>query len=480
MASSHLSLILLLSFCYLYFVFPAATTESALKTSEEDEAGHHYHTLKLTSLLPSSVCNSSPAGNKRAKGSLEVVHKHGPCSTLSEDTAKLLTVEEILTHDQSRVNSIRARLAINNGNKDILGSKATIPAKSGTTIGSGNYFVTVGLGTPPKKLSLIFDTGSDLTWTQCQPCARSCYDQLDPIFTPSGSTTYTNISCGATTCSDLIPATGNTPGCSVSTCVYGIQYGDSSYSVGFLGKEKLTLTPKDVVNDFYFGCGQNNQGLFGQSAGLLGLGREKLSIISQTANKYRKVFSYCLPSRSSSTGYLSFGSSLARNIKYTPLSTSSRGGSFYGLTLTAITVGGAKLPISPTLFKTSGIIIDSGTVITRLPPTAYSALSKAFRAQMSKYPLTKPLSILDTCYDLSKYQTVAIPKISVVWGGNTIVNIAPQGILYANGLSQVCLAFAANGDDSDIGIFGNVQQKTLAVVYDVAGGKVGFGPGGCA
>ncbi|KAJ0710877.1 putative nepenthesin [Helianthus annuus] len=416
MASSY-SLILLLSCCSLFFVFITATQEFAFNTSEGEEA-HHYHTLQLTSLLPSSVCNPSALGNKRSRGSLEVVHKHGPCSTLNEDTVKSLTVEEILTNDQSRVDSIRARLATKTGKKD-------------------------------------------------------------PIFAPSKSTTYSNISCTATQCSELTSATGNDPGCSASTCVYGIQYGDQSFSVGFFGKEKLTLTSKDVVNGFFFGCGQNNQGLFGGAAGLLGLGRDRLSIVSQTANKYRKVFSYCLPSRSSSTGYLTFGSSgVGRKVKYTRLSGSSR--SFYGLTLTAITVGGTKLPISPTVFQTSGIIIDSGTVITRLPPTAYSALSKAFKAQMKKYPLTRSLSILDTCYDLTNYQTVEIPKISVLWGGNTLVEIAPQGILYANGVSQVCLAFAPNGDDSDIGIFGNVQQKSLAVVYDVAGGRVGFAQGGCA
>ncbi|GKA71536.1 aspartyl protease family protein-like protein [Tanacetum coccineum] len=126
------------------------------------------------------------------------------------------------------------------------------------------------------------------------------------------------------------------------------------------------------------------------------------------------------------------------------------------------------------------MIIDSGTVITRLPPTAYSALSKEFRAQMTKYPLTKALSILDTCYDFSNYTTLTIPKISMLWAGNTKLDIAAEGVFYANGASQVCLAFAANGDDSDIGILGNVQQKTIQVVYDVNAGKVGFASGGCA
>ncbi|MFS7949080.1 putative nepenthesin [Helianthus anomalus] len=475
MASSN-SLILLLSSCSLFFVLAVARKEFTLEAGEVE--AHHFHTLQLSSFLPSSVCNPSAIGGKKS-GSLEVVHKHGPCSKFTKDTVKPLTVEEIFTHDQSRVDSIRAKLATNPLNKDTLGSKTTLPAKSGSTIGSGNYIVTVGLGTPKKDLSLIFDTGSDLTWTQCQPCARSCYSQQEPIFAPSMSTTYTNISCSSTSCSDLISATGNTPGCSSSTCVYGIQYGDQSFSVGFFGKEKLTLTSKDVVDGFFFGCGQNNQGLFGGAAGLIGLGRDKLSIVSQTANKYGKVFAYCLPSRASSTGYLTFGSGgVGSNVKYTPLSTAQN--TFYGLDLLGMSVGGTKLPISSSVFQTSGMIIDSGTVITRLPPTAYSALSKTFRAQMTKYPLTKALSILDTCYDLSNFTTITIPKITMFWGGNTNVDITPQGTLYANGVQQVCLAFAPNGDDSDIGIFGNVQQKSIAVVYDVAGGKVGFAQGGCA
>ena len=98
---------------------------------------------------------------------------------------------------------------------------------------------------------------------------------------------------------------------------------------------------------------------------------------------------------------------------------------------------------------------------------------------MTKYPVAPAVSILDTCYDLSGYKTVSIPKISFFLGGGVTVEIAAQGILYVASLKQACLAFAPNGDDSDITIFGNVQQRTLEVVYDVGGGKIGFGSNGC-
>lgn len=96
--------------------------------------------------------------------------------------------------------------------------------------------------------------------------------------------------------------------CSASNSVYGIQYGDQSFSVGFLAKEKFTLTASKVFDGVKFGCGENNQGLFTGVAGLLGLGRDKLSFPLQTASAYNKIFSYCLPSSASYTGHLTFGS----------------------------------------------------------------------------------------------------------------------------------------------------------------------------
>ena len=139
-----------------------------------------------------------------------MVHKHGPCSQIKQDKAKASTLDEILQEDQSRVNSIHSRMSKKLGFDDLRESEAsTIPAKSGSTVGSGNYVVTVGLGTPKKDLTLIFDTGSDITWTQCKPCATSCYQQKEQIFDPSQSSTYTNISCSSTSCSQLSSATGN-------------------------------------------------------------------------------------------------------------------------------------------------------------------------------------------------------------------------------------------------------------------------------
>ncbi|TQE11229.1 hypothetical protein C1H46_003235 [Malus baccata] len=360
---------------------------------------------------------------------------------------------QILKQDEARVNLIHSHLNDSNRNYRILDplaqSDATvIPAQSASVLGSGNYIVSVGLGSPQKQLSLVFDTGSSLTWTQCRP------------------------------------SSGVPNGCSASTCVYGHQYGDRSFTIGFFASEKLTLTSTDVFTGFVFGCGQNNQGLFRGIVGLLGLGRSKISFVEQTAQKYNRFFPYCLPSTSSSTSYLSLGNSDNRRsgnaVKFTPLTTLSQGASYYSLGLVGINIGGSQLPISASVFSTSGTIIDSGTAITRLPATAYTALRDAFREAMKRYPTAKSISsLLDTCYDFSGFKTITFPTIGFVFGNGVTVDVDATGIVVPQSDSQFCLAFAGNKDDRNVGIMGNAQQKRLQVVYDVAGGKVGFAPAGC-
>jgi hypothetical protein len=122
----------------------------------------------------------------------------------------LPTQSNILDLDKERVNYIHSKLLLSNNNKidQKLASSANLTAKPGYLIGSANYFVIVGLGTPKRDLSLVFDTGSDLTWTQCQPCALSCYKQQDDIFDPSMSTSYSNITCTSSDCTQIYSATG--------------------------------------------------------------------------------------------------------------------------------------------------------------------------------------------------------------------------------------------------------------------------------
>ncbi|KAG9448897.1 hypothetical protein H6P81_008862 [Aristolochia fimbriata] len=430
------------------------------------------HVTNVNSLRPSAACSVSKGVKQRG---LTVSHRFGPCSPLGK---KKVSTRQILLHDQARVNSLQSRYS-NVSSRIFRDEKTTtLPANLGVAVGVLNYVVTVKLGSLNKEMTVAFDTGSDLTWVQCHPCS-GCYKQRDPYFNPADSTSYVGITCNSPECSSLPSGTGRPASCSSSQCYYSTSYGDGSETEGFYGQDTLTLA-SDAIPSFRFGCGRNNRGLFGETAGLLGLGRDDLSLVSQTAQKYGKVFSYCLPSSSSDAGFLTFGPGTNSEAKFAPLVTNSDAPGFYFVQLVGLKVGGEDLDVPPSAFSSPGTILDSGTVITRLPPAAYAALRSAFRRQLSNYTLAEPYQIFDTCYDFSAFETLDIPTIGLRFGGGVEVEMTVTGIVYFVKSTQVCLAFAGNSDPEDLAIIGNRQQRTYEVVHDVAGGRIGFAAGGCS
>ncbi|KAK1549070.1 hypothetical protein Q3G72_006662 [Acer saccharum] len=217
----------------------------------------------------------------------------------------------------------------------------------------------------------------------------------------------------------------------------------------------------------------------------MGLSRALTSFVYQTDTLFKKYFSYCLPSDYSSTGYITFGKTNNNHIKFTPIPTTPQQSQFYDVVITGISVAGKKLPIKSSVFgKRGGVaIVDSGTVITRLQLEAYAALRSAFRKEMSHYhyKMASPFKFLDTCYDLSSHKTVEIPKVSFFFKGGVELELDVKGtvIPVTDSGHVVCFAFAPNGGHAAGAILGNIMQRTVQVVYDVEGRRVGFGPAAC-
>ncbi|KAL8153011.1 hypothetical protein V2J09_010771, partial [Rumex salicifolius] len=409
--------------------------------------------------------------------SLEVVHRHGPCTKIkSTSTGNALDHLEIFQLDQERVDSIHSRLST----LEPLAEDKAVPKKKSATLTS--------------KLHR-----SDLTWTQCKSCAVSCYRQVDPTFEPAASTTYSNVSCTSATCMELVGQSSAIPKCtrSTGTCVYGVEYGDSSFSAGLLAKERHYQTggikeeagqmwekthtsvshshPRTTSTASSSGAGRATRACSGTppaSSDSVGISFPLfLRPLPSTATTSPIACHFTLPPPDTSLS--------AKAARYTPLVKSSKSTPFYLVALESISVGGIRLSISPKVFSSAKTLIDSGTVITRLPPQAYSALSVTFKKLMSKYTSAPALSILDTCFDLSAYQTVSVPKVVLAFHGGAALDLPLSGTLFASKTSQVCLAFAGNSMDTSPPIIGNIQQKSFDVVYDVDGGKIGFGPNAC-
>ncbi|XP_020705618.1 aspartyl protease family protein At5g10770-like [Dendrobium catenatum] len=397
-----------------------------------------------------------------------VVHWHGLCT--SRGRQEKPSHVELLRRDQAHVDYIQCRVDNTNVCLNPIGGSlfARVPTSIGLALGTSNYIVNIGLGTPTKSFSVMFDTGSDLTWTQCVPCVN-CYTQKNPLYDPTQSSTFTDISCNSNYCTQL-----NRFGCSsTSTCLYEEEYEDHSSTNGSFIQDTLTFS-SDIIHNFHFGCGHNNTGYFGQADGLLGLGRGAVSIISQTAQLYDNVFSYCLPSGSNKIGYLELGSTVP-DVKYTPMLTNPSMPSSYFVKLIAISIGGRRLSFSP--IET---MLDSGASITYLPPKTYYALRSIFRKEMIKYPMAPPLLNLDTCYDLTGQPEVDAPEIVFIYEGEVTTYLDGSGILYMTKLSQACLAFAKTNHEVMVAIIGNMHQRTFNIVYDVGNLRIGFRSNGCS
>ncbi|KAJ4812071.1 Eukaryotic aspartyl protease family protein [Rhynchospora pubera] len=351
---------------------------------------------------------------------------------------------------------------------------------SGVEEGIGEYFVKIGIGSPPVDQYMVVDTGSDVTWVQCEPCTN-CYNQADPIFDPAGSASFTRISCGSVACG-LLDQAGK---CGSGQCQYEVTYEDGSYTKGTLALENLKFGSTEVEN-VAIGCGHHNLGLFAWASGLLGLGGGVMSLVGQLGSQTGGAFGYCLASPGSgSDGSLVFGrdAGIPTGAIWVPLVRNPLNPRFYYVGLVGLGVGGVRVVVPEEVFQLSeygdgGAILDTGTAVTRLPVRAYENLREAFVNSTIGFPRADSVSLFDTCYDLSGFGTVRVPTISFFFSNGPELTLPAKNYLIPVDVhGTFCLAFAPS--DSGLSIVGNIQQKGIQVSFDTVNGLAGFGPDTC-
>ncbi|KAJ7943191.1 Aspartic protease in GUARD CELL-like protein [Quillaja saponaria] len=485
-------------FSYILFVFvygsPFVQSRSLPKSSKTtvlDVTASIQKTHTVLSFNPEAYTqelhnqqeqSSSPSNSLTLK-----LHSRASIHKPSHGDYKSLTLAR-LERDSARVRSLITRLdlaangitqsdlkPVDNGNGFQFGAEELQgPIISGTSQGSGEYFSRIGIGKPPSQVYMVLDTGSDVNWVQCAPCA-DCYQQADPIFEPSASSSYTPLTCETQKCKSL-----DTSECRNNTCLYEVSYGDGSYTVGDFVTETITLGSA-AVNNVAIGCGHNNEGLFVGAAGLLGLGGGSLSFPSQLN---ASSFSYCLVDRDSdSTSTLEFDSPIPPNGITAPLHRNRELDTFYYLGLTGMSVGGESLPIPESVFQmeasgNGGVIIDSGTAVTRLQTDTYNTLRDAFVKGTTGLTSVDSVALFDTCYNLSSKSSVVVPTVSFHFPeGKELPLPAKNYLVPVDSDGTFCFAFAPT--TSALSIIGNVQQQGTRVGFDFSNSLVGFSPNNC-
>ncbi|XP_057461142.1 aspartic proteinase CDR1-like [Actinidia eriantha] len=329
---------------------------------------------------------------------------------------------------------------------------------------SFNYMVKFGIGTfksrpPYKEYYLDMDTGSKLTWMQCE---------APNLFAPSSSAVDT--------------------------------YADNTYSKGFLARETFYFNSNnnkiEKVENITFGCGLNNNMEYGlvknnKIAGIMGLGWGSNSFMNQIGPQSDGKFSYCLAALNYQTAsrriksYLRFGADIPKRVSslgITALLRNKKKAQYY-LELEGLSLNGQRLDISPEVFamrgNSGGCTIDSGLGYSRIVKPAYDVLLNELEKHFSRYKnlsryLMNPLG-LGLCYEREKPDGFKnLPNITIHFKGNKAdLVLSPEGSFevvekqnFGRKREYFCLAMVPGDEKSSIGAH---QQTNHRIVYDTRG-----------
>ncbi|GKB35874.1 aspartic proteinase Asp1-like protein isoform X1 [Tanacetum coccineum] len=246
---------------------------------------------------------------------------------------------------------------------------------TGNVYPRGYYHVEVKIGNPPKPYWLDIDTGSDLTWLQCDvPCVK-CFPAPHKPYKPNKD----RVACVDPLCASVHWPETHSCNSPKDQCDYEVQYADSGifHYFGLFAKTRFRAI---YINwncnkpRLAFGCGYDQEVQESMDPpftdGILGLGVGKASILRQLyeLGVTRNVVGHCLSTQGD--GYLFFGDELipSSGVTWTPMSTTDIE-KHYSLGTAELYVGG----------KTSGIkglpiVFDSGSTYTYVNAEAYKAL----------------------------------------------------------------------------------------------------------
>ncbi|CAO2211199.1 unnamed protein product [Urochloa humidicola] len=362
-------------------------------------------------------------------------------------------------------------------------SDADVPVRPA---GGSLHALTVGVGTPPQRRTLLLDTGSDLIWTQCKLFSGGKHDE--PLYNPSNSSSFAAVPCDGELCET---GSFNTKNCSSNRCLYTYNYGGAR-SKGELASETFTFGEHRKVSvSLDFGCGKLTSGRIPGASGILGISPDRLSLVSQL-----KIprFSYCLtPFLDRDVSHIFFGemADLSRYRATGPIQTTDLVRNptginyYYYVPLIGISVGTKWLNVSASSFAIGsdgegGTFVDSGDTTGMLPSVAMKALKEAL-VEAVKLPVLNGTEDqgYELCFQLPKgvtVEAVQAPPLVYQFDGGANMVLLPENFLVEVNPGEMCLVMAS-GDRG--AIIGNYQQQNMHVLFDVQNHKFSFAPTQC-
>ncbi|XP_042507520.1 aspartic proteinase Asp1-like isoform X2 [Macadamia integrifolia] len=368
------------------------------------------------------------------------------------------------------------------------GGSSLVFRVEGNVYPDGLYYVTFNIGNPPKSYYLDLDTGSDLTWLQCDAPCQHCDKVPHPLYKPNMRDL---VLCKEQICASLDSKNCNNPN---EQCDYNTVYADRGSSLGVLIKDvfPLRLTNGSIHTPrLAFGCGYDQQGVCTGSVcptdGVLGLGNGGGSILSQLKSQglTKNVIGHCLSGQSG--GYLFFGDDVvpSSGVVWTPMSLNTLD-KHYSPGPAELSYGGKRTGVSG--LRT---IFDSGSSYTYFNSMAYQALISAVKKDLVGKPLREAAddSTLPLCWRRAKqFKSVGEAKtyfssvvLSFGGGRKTQFEITPESYLIISTDGNVCLGIL-NGTEvglDTINLIGDTSMRNKMVIYDNEKQQIGWIPADC-
>ncbi|KAK8587685.1 hypothetical protein V6N13_086665 [Hibiscus sabdariffa] len=369
-----------------------------------------------------------------------------------------------------------------------VGSSILFPVH-GNVYPTGYYNVTINIGHPPKPYFLDLDTGSDLTWLQCNaPCVH-CIEAPHPLYQPTNDL----VACKDPLCAALHPP-GDYKCESPDQCDYEVEYADGGSSLGVLVRDIFSLNYTNGIRlspRLALGCGYDQ--IPGTSNhpldGILGLGRGKSSIVSQLQSQglVRNVVGHCLSGIGG--GFLFFGDGVydSSHVTWTPMSQEFT--RYYSPGSAEFHFGGKATGI-----KNLIVIFDSGSSYTYLNSQAYQAVTVLLKKELSGRSLKEAPEdqTLPLCWkgqkpfrsvrDAKRYfKTVLSLAFTNSGRRKTQFELHPEAYLIISNKGNVCLGIL-NGTQvglQNLNVIGDISMQDRMVIYDNEKQVIGWSPANC-
>ncbi|XP_028771297.1 aspartic proteinase Asp1 [Neltuma alba] len=352
----------------------------------------------------------------------------------------------------------------------------------------GFYNVTLNIGQPPRPYFLDLDTGSDLTWLQCDAPCTHCSETPHPLYSPSNDL----VPCDDPLCVSLHQSSRYN--CDYpDQCHYEIVYADQYSTLGVLLKDvyHLNFTNGNQLKvRMGLGCGYDQvfpAYSYHAVDGVLGLGRGRASLISQLSSQglLRNVVGHCLSSYGG--GYMFFGDvSESSRVTWTPMS--SGDSKHYS-------AGGAELLFGG---KATGVgnllaIFDTGSSYTYFNFHAYQALISWLKKELhGKHLYEAPDDqTVPICWhgrrpfrsinEVRKYFKPLALSFTTGRRSRAVFEIPPEAYLIISNLGNVCLGIL-NGSEvgmGDVNLIGDISMLDKLMVYDNEKQLIGWSTANC-